>query len=51
MKLTSIFKKTNKEESKANSLKLNKAAMASIQGGQTNPIPGIGIVVKSNNPK
>ena len=50
MKLTSIFKKINKEESKAKILKLDKTAMVNLQGGQTAPIPGIGIVVK-HNPK
>ena len=40
--------KTKKEESKAKFLKLNKTTMSNLQGGQVNPIPGIGIVVKCN---
>ena len=50
MKLTSISKKSNKEEPKAKTLKLNKTTMAKLQGGQTAPIPGIGIPVVSHHP-
>ena len=42
------MKAKKNELSNLKSLKLNKTTIVNLQGGQSNPITGIGIVVKCN---